>query len=85
MMFLYVPIEYTIEYSIYSHHLGEFYGEKYGDQDPDWKTNSLLVGQPGYMRGHAVRDPSVLRGQKCHVCHRKLRAKLEKSWCLKCL
>eukprot|EP00435_Cladocopium_sp_Y103_P039995 s825_g10.t2 len=23
-------------------------------QDPDWKMNSLLVGQPGYMRGHAV-------------------------------
>lgn len=23
-------------------------------EDPDWKMNSLLVGQPGYMRGHAV-------------------------------
>ncbi len=23
-------------------------------QDPDWKMNSLLVGQPGHLRGHAV-------------------------------
>eukprot|EP00913_Durusdinium_trenchii_P009319 g8757.t1 len=23
-------------------------------QDKDWKMNSLLVGQPGYMRGYAV-------------------------------